>query len=151
MLKFPWSPQAIYSIDSPALLFRKIFPNVWPNSSHLKCRHTPPDDSGCLTWLSSLQTAAVLPSDHSLLCSFWQILFLALSRALFSLLYPPSHHSTSSPSNSIQTLCFSWKSIVLTGAQQITRMALCLKTILLFIPPDTKKVQYFDHIMTLPT
>lgn len=106
MLKFPCSPQATYSTDSLALLFRKIFPNVWPNSSYLKCRHTPPHphNSGCVTWLCSLQMAAVRPSDHSLLCLFRQVLFLVLSQALFSLLCSLSHQSNSFPSNSIQTL-----------------------------------------------
>lgn len=105
MLKSPCSPQAIYSIDSLALQLRKMFPNIWPNSSYLKCRHTAPrpDDSGCVTWLCSVQTAAVLPSDHSLLCLFWQVLFLVPSQALFSLLCSLSHQSTSSRSNSIQT------------------------------------------------
>lgn len=106
MLKFLCSPQAIYSTASLASLFRKIFPNVWPNSSYLKCRHTPPhpDDGGYVTWPCSLQTAAVHPSDHSLLCIFWQVLFLVLFQALFSLLCSLSHQFTSFPSNGIQIL-----------------------------------------------
>ena len=106
MLKLLCSTQAIHSIDSIALSFRKIFPNVWPNSSYLKCRHAPPrpDGTRCVTWLCSSQMAAVRPSDHSLLCLFCQVLFSVLSQALFSLLSSLSHWSTSFPSNSIQTL-----------------------------------------------
>lgn len=78
-----------------SLTVSKDFPKCL---TYLKWRHTPPrpGDSGCITWLCSSRMDAVLPSDHPLLCLFWQVLFLAFSRALFSLLCSLSHQSTSS-------------------------------------------------------
>lgn len=75
---------------------------ILPTLNVLSSPH--PDNSGCIAWLCSIQTAAVCPSDHSLLCLFWQVLFLVLSQALSSLLCSLCQRFTSFQSNSIQTL-----------------------------------------------
>lgn len=53
--------------------FSQMSDLVPPTWSVLSSPH--PDNSGCIAWLCSLQTAAVCPSDHSRLCLFWQSYF----------------------------------------------------------------------------
>lgn len=90
----------------PSLTVYENFPKtsdlILPTVTVLSSPH--PDNSGCIAWPCSLQTAAVCPSDHSLLSLFWQVLFLVLSQALSSLLCSLCHQFTSFQSNSIQIL-----------------------------------------------
>lgn len=117
MLMFTCSPQAIYCTEYLALLFRKIFPNVWPNSSYLKCAEfsspwwqwmhssaLQPADGSCLP----LRPLSPLPLLANPIFSPLSGSFSSLSSVLFAISSPLSRAIASKPYFQLKINCAYW-------------------------------------------